>query len=218
MSTLGYLANDASRLPGHNAETGYDHVGRDNGAVEHADIVLDNGELVDDGVCANVYVGSDTRGLDDGTLANKDVVAHAEGHIGEDAVLFVKVCQLKYVSVVLDRKKKKKKRGKETEAYPLYMRPGGRRQHPLLRKQYRPMAMAVLLEGAAAALLLEMAVRARSPRIMASAIMTVLPPSMMFWVPTRVAFRATLLPVSVSMYSPLGARLDMVGRWYGVSA
>lgn len=71
--------------------------------------------------------------------------------------------------------------------------------------------MAVLVEGAAAELL-ETAVRARSPRIMASAIMTVLPPSMMFCVPTSVAFRATLLPVSVSMYSPLGARLDMVGR------
>lgn len=73
------------------------------------------------------------------------------------------------------------------------------------------MAMAVLVEGAAAAEE-ERAVRARSPRIMASAMMTVLPPSMMFWVPTSVAFRATLLPVSVSMYSPLGARLDMVGR------
>lgn len=73
------------------------------------------------------------------------------------------------------------------------------------------MAMAVLVEGVAAEVL-ETAVRARSPRIMASAMMTVLPPSMMFCVPTSVAFRATLLPVSVSMYSPLGARLDMVGR------
>lgn len=81
------------------------------------------------------------------------------------------------------------------------MRPGGRKQHPLLRKQYRPIAMAVLLEGGvAAAELLEMAVRARSPRIMASAMMTVLPPSMMFWVPTRVAFRATLLPVSYASF------------------
>lgn len=90
------------------------------------------------------------------------------------------------------------------------MRPGGRKQHPLLRKQYRPIAIAVLLDGVAAEEEL-VAVRAKSPRIMASAMMTVLPPSMMFWVPTRVAFRATLLPVSVSMYSPLGARLDMVG-------
>lgn len=38
--------------------------------------------------------------------------------------------------------------------------------------------------------------RDRSPRIITSGWMTVLPPSMMFWVPTSVAFRATLLPVS----------------------
>jgi hypothetical protein len=30
----------------------------------------------------------------------------------------------------------------------------------------------------------------------------------MFWVPTSVALRATLLPVSVSMYSPLGGLRD----------
>lgn len=46
---------------------------------------------------------------------------------------------------------------------------------------------------------------------MTSGWMTVLPPSMMFWVPTKVALRATLLPVSVSMYSPLGGRRDMMG-------
>ena len=38
--------------------------------------------------------------------------------------------------------------------------------------------------------------RTRSPRTMASGWMTDLPPSMMFWVPTRVALRDTLLPVS----------------------
>lgn len=79
-------------------------------------------------------------------------------------------------------------------AYPLYIRPGGRRQLPLLRKQYLPMATAVLFAGAPPLELL--AVRARSPRIMTSCWITVLPPSMMFWVPTRVALRATLLPVS----------------------
>lgn len=53
-------------------------------------------------------------------------------------------------------------------------------------------------------------VRIRSPRIMTSGMMTVLPPSMMFCVPTSVALRATLLPVSVSMYSPLGGRRDIL--------
>ncbi len=51
-------------------------------------------------------------------------------------------------------------------------------------------------------------VRTRSPRIMTSGWMTVLPPRMMFCVPTSVALRATLLPVSVSMYSPRGGRRD----------
>ena len=42
----------------------------------------------------------------------------------------------------------------------------------------------------------EATVRTRSPLIITSGWMTVLPPSMMFWVPTRMALRATLLPVS----------------------
>jgi len=68
--------------------------------------------------------------------------------------------------------------------------------------------------------------------------MTVFPPSMIFCVPTRVAFRATLLPVSyranvssekapdwgkrlaVSMYSPFGTRRDILagasGRFWCV--
>lgn len=90
------------------------------------------------------------------------------------------------------------------------MRLGGRKQQPLLRKQYRPIATAVLLPGAAAEPDEGCAVRARSPLIIASAWMTVLPPSMMCWVPTRTAFRATLLPVSVSIYSPLICFLDIV--------
>lgn len=55
------------------------------------------------------------------------------------------------------------------------------------------MATAVELVGAEDD---EGAVRTRSPRIMTSGWMTVLPPSMMFCVPTRMALRATLLPVS----------------------
>jgi hypothetical protein len=71
------------------------------------------------------------------------------------------------------------------------------------------METAVLL-GAAPLLACDEAcmVRIRSPRIMTSGWMTVLPPSMMFCVPTSVALRATLLPVSVSMYSPRGGLRD----------
>lgn len=56
------------------------------------------------------------------------------------------------------------------------------------------MATAVLVAGAEPEP--ETAVRARSPLIMASCMMIVLPPSMIFWVPTSVALRLTLLPVS----------------------
>jgi hypothetical protein len=79
----------------------------------------------------------------------------------------------------------------------LYNRPGGRRQAPRLKKQYRPIETAVLFGGAPLADWDDAwMVRIRSPRIMTSGWMTVLPPSMMFWVPTSVALRATLLPVS----------------------
>lgn len=79
--------------------------------------------------------------------------------------------------------------------------------------------------------------RERSPRIMTSGWITVFPPSVMFWVPTKMALRATLLPVSwrgmngqsngrtmklkgarrridmprtVSIYSPFGALRDIL--------
>jgi len=76
------------------------------------------------------------------------------------------------------------------------MRPGGRRQQLRLRKQYRPMKMEVLLWGAPPEEPAAEAVRVKSPRTMASAMMTVLPPSMMCCVPIKLALRDTLLPVS----------------------
>lgn len=48
-------------------------------------------------------------------------------------------------------------------------------------------------------------VRRRSPRIMASDCITVRPPRMMFVVPWIWERRETLLPASVSMYSPFAA-------------
>ncbi len=111
----------------------------------------------------------------------EDVVDHTEGHVGKGAA--PSSCG-------------PSRRARRT--HPLYIRPGGRRQQPLLRKQYRPIETAVLLAGAAPELEFEGAWtdRVRSPRIITSGWMTVLPPSMMFWVPTSVALRATLLPVS----------------------
>ncbi len=53
------------------------------------------------------------------------------------------------------------------------------------------MATAVLFVGAPPEA--DGADRARSPRIMTSGWITVLPPSMMFWVPTRVALTSHLV-------------------------
>lgn len=126
---------------------------------------------------------------------------------------------------------------------PLYIFPGGLKQLPLLKKQYLPIATATLapppavLPAPLPAVLpaadaeLEDNVRSKSPRMMTSACMTVLPPRMMFVVPRIWDLRETLLPVSwevvsfvlqvmggatgrgiartVSMYSPLGALRDM---------
>ena len=132
--------------------------------------------------------------------------------------------------------------GQIPKTHPLYILPGGRKQQARLRKQYRPIATAVLFVGAPPDA--EGTDRARSPRIITSGWITVLPPSMMFCVPTRVALRATLLPVSygrtqlgsaskidlfnrparvpaagafreltVSMYSPLGGRRDILSLY-----
>lgn len=84
LAALGDLADDSGRLAGDDAEARDDHVGRNHGAVEDAHVVLDDGELADDRVVAYVYVGADAGRLHDGVLADEDVVAHAEGHVGED--------------------------------------------------------------------------------------------------------------------------------------
>src|SRR5665213_1331962 len=86
--------------------------------------------------------------------------------------------------------------GGRRTTHPLYILPGGRKQNHLLKKQYRPIATAVLLPGAEPDDEEGGTERARSPRIMTSGWITVFPPSMMFCVPTRVALRETLLPVS----------------------
>ena len=87
LAALGDLADDPGRLARDDAEARYDHIGRDNGAVEDAHVVLDDGKLADDGFVPNVYVGADTRCLDDGVLPDEDVVAHAERHVGEDTAV-----------------------------------------------------------------------------------------------------------------------------------
>lgn len=82
---LGNLADNAGGLACNDGEAGNHHVRGHNGAVEDAHIVFDNGELVDDGIMTNVNVGADGGSLDDGALADKDVVADSQGHVGKGA-------------------------------------------------------------------------------------------------------------------------------------
>ncbi len=82
------LSNEAGGLAGDYTEARDDHVGGHDGAVEDADVVLDDGELSDGDLCADVDVAADGGGLDDGGGADKDVVADAEGHVGEGAAAF----------------------------------------------------------------------------------------------------------------------------------
>lgn len=85
MSALGHLADDASWLTSDNAEARYDHVGRYDGAIEDADVVLDDGKLADDDSRSDMDVAPDLGGLDDRSRANEDVVVHSQRHIGKDS-------------------------------------------------------------------------------------------------------------------------------------
>lgn len=88
------------------------------------------------------------------------------------------------------------------------MRDGGRSRDDLDRYVYRPMETATAgplagppcpcmeLASDAGADSMEDGWRKRSPRIQTSACMTVLPPTMMRWVPRTCARRETLFPVS----------------------
>jgi len=86
VAALGDLADDARGSAGHDAEAGYDHVRRHDGAVEDARVVLDDGHLSDDDALPDVHVAADAGGLDDGGLTDVDVVADSEGEVGEGAV------------------------------------------------------------------------------------------------------------------------------------
>ena len=86
VSALRHLADDPGGLADDDAEAGDDHVGGDNGAVEDADVILDNGELAHDDSGADVYMAADGGGLDDGALANEDLITQSEGKVGEGPV------------------------------------------------------------------------------------------------------------------------------------
>ena len=75
VATLGHLTDDPGRLARDDAEAGYDHIRGDNGSVEYAYVILDDGKLADDDVGTDMHVAPDSGGLDDGSLADEDLIA-----------------------------------------------------------------------------------------------------------------------------------------------
>lgn len=97
VSALGHLADDPGGLAGDDAEAGDDHVGGHDGAIENANVILDDGELADDDSSANMYVASDGGGLDHRPLANEDLVAQPEWKVSErpmQAKRYISICSI----------------------------------------------------------------------------------------------------------------------------
>lgn len=87
MRTVGQLSHNARRLASHDGKARDDHVRRNNRAVQDLDVVLDDGKLVDDAAAADVDMVADACRLHHRPLADKDVVADPERHVGEDALV-----------------------------------------------------------------------------------------------------------------------------------
>lgn len=75
MAAFGHLADNSGWLAGNDAETWYDHVWGYNGAFEDTDVVFNDRKFANDDVLADVDVAADGCCLDDGALADKNVVA-----------------------------------------------------------------------------------------------------------------------------------------------
>jgi len=80
---LGNFADNTRRSASNDAEARNDCVRRKNGTVKYADVVLDDGEFANDYVVPDMNVAADRRRLDHSTLADEDMVAHSERHVGK---------------------------------------------------------------------------------------------------------------------------------------
>ena len=141
------------------------------------------------GTGTNMHIVAHQRSLYHSALANKDVVPKLHRIKAKHTAFHPNQTEPNQPSF-------ERERGREGPD-PLLVLPGGLRVLLRAKKQYRPTDMATLpcCPGALT--------RRRSPRTVQSAWIMVLPPRMMFCEPSTLDFRETLLPVSVSMYSPL---------------
>ena len=89
VAALWDFSNQACRLSCNNAEARYHHIWGHDGAVEDANVILDDGKLADGDLGADVDVAPDGGSLHDRQGADEDVVADAEGHVGKCSARFV---------------------------------------------------------------------------------------------------------------------------------
>lgn len=81
MPALWNLAHHARRLPRDNREARNHGKRRNDGAVQHLDVVLDNGKLADSAPAADGHVAADARRLHDAARTDEDVVAKPQRHV-----------------------------------------------------------------------------------------------------------------------------------------
>lgn len=87
LTALWNLANHSRWLPRHDRETGYNHKRGHDRVVENLDVVLDDGELVDDAALPDGDMRSNTRRLHHRALPNKNMIPQAQRHVCKDAIV-----------------------------------------------------------------------------------------------------------------------------------
>lgn len=75
---LPNLTNNASRFPTNNTPTRNNHAGRHSCAIEHNSKILDNRHTPYRSSSANLHMVPQRRSLDDGALADEDMVSDFE--------------------------------------------------------------------------------------------------------------------------------------------
>lgn len=85
MSALRNFTHDPGRLAGHDGEARNDHKRGHDSPVQHLDVVLNNGELVDCAVLPDRYVAPYRGGLHYRILPDKDVVSESQRHVCKGA-------------------------------------------------------------------------------------------------------------------------------------
>ncbi|KAJ2900978.1 uncharacterized protein MKZ38_002162 [Zalerion maritima] len=178
---LRHLPHNLRRTPGNDAKTRHHHVTRDDRPVQNLDVVLDDGKVPHHALGPDAHVRSHARRLDDRPFPHEHVVPQPQRH------QYLPIATAVFVA--------------GAAAAPPPPPP------PAFPPPPPPPPPAAAAAPAAAAVAPSPPApppdeeaggrdRVKSPRIITSGCITVLPPSMMFCVPTRLLLRATLLPVS----------------------